>query len=646
MRRLAFLLLALLPLAAGASFFHAHQGRLHVYDQEIRYRIEEGAALTVEEAIAQSGSWPTKTQQPVVERDKPTTLWARIDLPQKPDMRRIVLTASAWETVDFYLVGDGRVAAHQRSGVLVPWSQRQTHITMTPTVTHAGMVEFELPRAASTFIVARFHTDQRYVTMWNFRFSTWDAETVAAGERHDRLVQGVFYGMMAFLLLFNLGFFVASREPSHLWYVVMEGGFTVAWGVIFGQTFELLWPEHPHWEYYAITCATILGGIGIGQFLRTYLDTRTLFPRMDLVLKFSVWADAAILGALTLLPVNYEYVMLGLLYSGPLGIAMILGVVVTALRWRHPLAKNLAVAMSILCAGFAMYFCAEMGWLPVTELTIHGGQIGSALMGIVLSWGLSLRLQRLREAYEREKREAAEEQSRVLEVRVAERTAELKQAQNESEALLANILPRAIIDELRANGEVEPRRHEEVSILFTDFAGFTQTVATIPPRRLVQELNEIFTAFDDIVAGYGLEKIKTVGDAYMAAGGVPVSAKDHAVSCVRAALALLRFMEARNADSSIKWGLRVGVHSGAVVAGIVGKNKYAYDVWGDTVNTANRLESSGETGRVNISAYTYDLVRKEFECEYRGKVAAKGKGEIDMYFVIRERIVRPEPALR
>jgi class 3 adenylate cyclase len=344
--------------------------------------------------------------------------------------------------------------------------------------------------------------------------------------------------------------------------------------------------------------------------------------------------------------VNYEYVMLGLLYSGPLGIAMILGVVVTALRWRHPLAKNLAVAMSILCAGFAMYFCAEMGWLPVTELTIHGGQIGSALMGIVLSWGLSLRLQRLREAYEREKREAAEEQSRVLEVRVAERTAELKQAQNESEALLANILPRAIIDELRANGEVEPRRHEEVSILFTDFAGFTQTVATIPPRRLVQELNEIFTAFDGIVAGYGLEKIKTVGDAYMAAGGVPVSAKDHAVSCVRAALALLRFMEARNADSSIKWGLRVGVHSGAVVAGIVGKNKYAYDVWGDTVNTANRLESSGETGRVNISAYTYDLVRKEFECEYRGKVAAKGKGEIDMYFVIRERIVRPEPALR
>ena len=203
---------------------------------------------------------------------------------------------------------------------------------------------------------------------------------------------------------------------------------------------------------------------------------------------------------------------------------------------------------------------------------------------------------------------------------------------------MTNILPRAIIDELKATGESEPRRHEDASILFTDFSGFTQAVSTIPAKRLVKELDEIFRGFDDIIAANGLEKIKTIGDAYMAAAGLPLPADDHAVRCVRAGLALTQFIETRNQTAAMKWGLRVGVHSGAVVAGIVGKNKYAYDVWGDTVNIASRLESAGEVNKVNISAYTFELVQAFFECEYRGKLAAKGKGEIDMYFVLRERV--------
>ena len=130
-----------------------------------------------------------------------------------------------------------------------------------------------------------------------------------------------------------------------------------------------------------------------------------------------------------------------------------------------------------------------------------------------------------------------------------------------------------------------------------------------------------------------LKKIKTIGDAYMAAAGVPSACPDHARRCVTAGLDMLDYVAKRNRTSAFKWSLRVGIHTGPVVAGVIGTRKFAFDIWGDTVNIASRMESSGEIGKVNISAYTFDLVRADFICEYRGKVEAKGKGGIDMYFV-------------
>lgn len=157
----------------------------------------------------------------------------------------------------------------------------------------------------------------------------------------------------------------------------------------------------------------------------------------------------------------------------------------------------------------------------------------------------------------------------------------------------------------------------------------------MPADRMVAELNAVFAAFDDLCDEEGVEKIKTIGDAYMAVAGVPAEVDDHAQRCVRLALKMVAFVEARNAQSSFKWALRVGLHSGPVVSGVVGKRKYAFDVWGDTVNIAARMEAASEPGRVNVSAFTWDLVRGEFEGEYRGKLQAKGKGEVDMYFVTR-----------
>ena len=210
----------------------------------------------------------------------------------------------------------------------------------------------------------------------------------------------------------------------------------------------------------------------------------------------------------------------------------------------------------------------------------------------------------------------------------------LEQEKRRAKEILHNILPVEIANELSTHGKVKPVRNESVSILFTDFSGFTQASATMPADRMVAELNEIFSAFDDICVELGVEKIKTIGDAFMAVAGLPVACDDHAQRCVKAGLRMAEYMDQRNQDAAFKWNVRIGIHSGSVVSGVVGKRKYTYDIWGDAVNTASRMESSGEVGKVNISAYTYDLVRHEFDCEYRGKVEAKGKGPVDMYFVI------------
>jgi class 3 adenylate cyclase len=207
----------------------------------------------------------------------------------------------------------------------------------------------------------------------------------------------------------------------------------------------------------------------------------------------------------------------------------------------------------------------------------------------------------------------------------------------EIENLVLNILPAEVATELRTEGSATPRHYENVSVLFTDFKGFTKIAGGLSPRELVAELNEFFIAFDEIVVRNNLEKIKTIGDAYMCAGGIPSKNETHSFDTVKAGLEMQAFMDRTNKLRASKgqqtWGLRIGIHTGPVVAGVVGKKKFAYDIWGNTVNIASRMESSGEAGKVNISAATHALVCKHFNCEFRGKIYAKNVGDIEMYFV-------------
>lgn len=209
---------------------------------------------------------------------------------------------------------------------------------------------------------------------------------------------------------------------------------------------------------------------------------------------------------------------------------------------------------------------------------------------------------------------------------------------NRSDKLLLNILPTKVADELKAKGSANARSFEQVSVLFTDFKGFTMVAEKLSPEELLKDLHVCFSAFDQIMKKHGIEKIKTIGDAYMAVGGLPVPNTTHAIDTVSAAVEIREFINRGKAEKIAKgqpyFEVRVGIHTGPVVAGIVGLHKFSYDVWGDTVNTAARMESSGEAGTINVSQPTYELVRDHFNCMHRGKIPAKNKGEIDMYYVV------------
>lgn len=248
----------------------------------------------------------------------------------------------------------------------------------------------------------------------------------------------------------------------------------------------------------------------------------------------------------------------------------------------------------------------------------------------VNSLNAEARLKNLQMQSKVELHEKNEEIHRLKTVELKKRNKIINQERKKSDDLILNILPKKIASELKNRGSVKAMLHSYASVLFIDFVNFTNTTEKLTPEELVNNLDIYFSTFDDIITKYKLEKIKTIGDAYMAAGGVPVAQKDHAINTLNAAFEILEYTQ--KMDNPL-FKIRIGIHSGPVIAGVVGKKKYTYDIWGDTVNIASRMESGGETERINISNNTYKLVKDRFKCMYRGKIHAKHKGEFEMYFV-------------
>jgi len=205
-----------------------------------------------------------------------------------------------------------------------------------------------------------------------------------------------------------------------------------------------------------------------------------------------------------------------------------------------------------------------------------------------------------------------------------------------SDDLLLNILPEETAFELKHNGKVQAKKFESVTVLFTDFVGFTEYAENLAPEKLVESIDYYFSKFDAIIEKYDLEKIKTSGDSYMCAGGLPFETPDHAHKMIQVAKEILDFVNQsfiNNTQNQTRFEIRIGINTGPVVAGVVGTKKFAYDIWGDTVNIASRMETNSIPGKINISENTYQLIKETFDCEYRGEIAVKNRGIMKMYFV-------------
>ena len=477
------------------------------------------------------------------------------------------------------------------------------------------------------------------------RPAVWQPSAYLGTEQRETAQWLLYLGMVLALALVNLALWAYLRDRLFGLYVASLFGYATLVSFAqggFGSVYQYLWPQTPIFHQLVWGIALTLSSQLIWLFSIRLLNLHQFAPK-----RFAwFWRCYVVAWGMVLFRVSVLFIHVPQLTAWSqrasvvalimTGLAFLLAAtsVVQCYRAKVPFSGYLILSTlpSIVVAP-TVTFGTAAGFSGIAPLWLFAAIWEMLVMALALA-DRFFQERRAKMAAQQDMIDALKQSEHALEVKVAQRTEQLAHSEAKAKDLLHNMLPIEVAAELSSTGTTQPVRHESATVLFTDFVGFTQVASTMPADQMVHELNAIFAAFDDICDECGIEKIKTIGDAYMAAGGVPKACADHAKRCVKAGLRMLAFTQARNQDSAFKWSVRVGIHSGPVVSGVVGKRKFAFDIWGDTVNIASRMESAGEAGKVNVSAYTYHLCRKDFECTYRGKLDAKGKGEVDMYFVV------------
>jgi class 3 adenylate cyclase len=466
---------------------------------------------------------------------------------------------------------------------------------------------------------------------------------IESSQMHN-LFWGVYLGIMIFAFLYNFFIYLSLRERTYLYYLIYIVGSVFFYIGLQGFMYQFFWPDMPILNMYipVLICMT---NIVITLFTIRFLRV-TKKQKVSYYWGYSIIVIFALIGLVSIAGLAEISIGLAQLFSM---VAAIYYIYTGLSAWRRgvPTARFFLLAWTLFLLFVMVFLLAINNVLPSNFFTTHCIFIGHMTEVLLLSFALADRINWLKQDNEKKQKEIIHQlqendklQVKVnqeLEQKVTERTAVIEKQKADlevqkklSDELLLNILPEEVATELKEKGVSEARLYSHVTVLFTDFVNFTGISEQMSPTELVQEVHKSFTFFDSVMDKYNLEKIKTIGDAYLAVSGLPHEDPAHAENIVSAAVEIRNYILNNNS----KFQIRIGVHTGPVVAGIVGVKKYAYDIWGDTVNTAARMEQTSEIGKINITGSTYELVKDSFECEYRGKVDAKNKGKIDMYFVI------------
>ncbi|MEO5582056.1 MAG: adenylate/guanylate cyclase domain-containing protein [Saprospiraceae bacterium] len=581
------------------------------------------------------------------------TYWLKFHLQNTTPLdKEWILSFDAWSYVDFYYKDSLETNYHHKqSGTLLPFNDR------------------DYPKGNNNFILiptSRNQTIECLVKL-SLRYSKADYPPINLNfkiyerfqlDRYEATVRqyiSIFLGIFLVMFLFNLFVYISTRDINYLYYLGVLLMFMLTTADISGYNVSIMkWmPSFPYLkDFFNIIIVTLISFFSV-LFCRKFLAIPERYPFWDKIFKILMVlfvADVFIL--------LYDF-RFGTDISNIVSVLFILtisAVIIKSVKDRYPSAVYLLIAMIFTIIGSFITIFAQLGILPMNDFNMkYALPIGSCIEMVLFSFALGYRINLLKKENEQKQLKIISQlkeneliqlsATQELERKVSERTNEIKiqkdiiQSEKEkSEKLLLNILPKSTSEELMTTGKATPRSYESATVMFTDYVLFTAIAEKLTPKELVEDLDYCFGCFDDIINKYGLEKIKTIGDAYMCVGGVPVPTKTHATSMVYAGLEIQSFMKEwkkqKLAKGQTPFELRVGIHSGPLTAGVVGKQKFAFDIWGSTVNLASRLEAGGESDRVNISGATYELVKSEFNCEYRGKIAIKNKGEIDMYFVL------------
>lgn len=428
--------------------------------------------------------------------------------------------------------------------------------------------------------------------------------------------QSVYTGMMFLLALISFFLFITFKERSFIYF----GLLTFCYILYFLAINAILYNYIPFslGQKYSLIHIFISGIVLFtGAFVSDFLDLKERLPKIYLiytVLYIIVASSFHIVINFNLLSYNQMNFIQNLLLLVFILFTIVPVIILT--RRKIKAGRILLYSLTILFVAAIIFQLSLLGVIPQSDWTRNSFQFGSLAFSSFLFYGLFDKISGM-------------QSDRIR----------IKAEKDKTDELLFNILPEEVARELKENGSSRARNFEMASIIFTDFKEFTQISAQLSPEVLVKEINVCFEAFDVICEKHSIEKIKTIGDAYMAVGGLPVPSESSVSNTIKAALELQDFIIARKVENESKgklgFQMRVGVHTGPIVAGIVGVKKFQYDVWGDTVNTAARLESTGEVNKVNISQITYETIKDEPEFQFtnRGKILTKGKGEIEMYFV-------------